>query len=85
LSPALHEAFKDVDSIINLLKKVIHVEEPITIFACLKDDPSFPDRCEMCEIMDKMMDERGLAHLHHAAIPNLVSGNPTSLMSGHYP
>jgi hypothetical protein len=50
LSPAFCEAFENVDGLIDLLEKIVRVEEPIAIFARLEDDPGFPDRCEMCEI-----------------------------------
>jgi hypothetical protein len=42
LSIALSKAFENVDGLINLLKKIVGVEPPITIFASLEDDPGFP-------------------------------------------
>ncbi len=50
LGPALGEAFKDVDGLIDLLQKIVGVEVPIAVFARLEDDPGFPDGCEKCEM-----------------------------------
>jgi hypothetical protein len=46
LSPALGEAFKNVDGLIDLLEKVIGVEPPIAISASLENDSGFPDGYE---------------------------------------
>jgi len=50
LGPALGEAFKDVDGLIDLLQKIVGIKVPIAVFSRLKDDPGFPDGCEKCEI-----------------------------------
>jgi hypothetical protein len=50
LGPALGEAFKDIDGLIDLLEKIVGIKESIAIFARFEDDPGFSDGCEMCEI-----------------------------------
>ena len=50
LSPVLGEAFKNIDRLIDLFEKIISVEESITIFACLENDPGFPEKHQMYEI-----------------------------------
>ena len=45
MSPAIGEAFENVDGVINLLEKVVSVKEPIMILACLENDPGFTGRC----------------------------------------
>jgi hypothetical protein len=46
LSPALGEAFKNVDRLVNLSEKIISIKVPITVFSSLEDNPGFPDKCE---------------------------------------
>jgi hypothetical protein len=46
LSPALGEAFKNVDGLIDLSVKIFGVEVPIAIFSSLEDDSGLPDGCE---------------------------------------
>jgi hypothetical protein len=46
LSPAFGETFKDVDGIIDLSEKVIHIEVAIAIFASLEEDLGFPSGYE---------------------------------------
>jgi hypothetical protein len=50
LSPALGEAFKDIDGLIDLPEKIIGIEVSIAILAHLEDNLGFSDRYEMCEI-----------------------------------
>ena len=50
LSPALGEAFKNIYCLVDLFEEIISIEESIAIFACLEDDPGFPEKHEMCEI-----------------------------------
>ena len=44
--PVSGEPFKDVNSLIHLAEKIVHSEEPIMTFACLKDNLGFPGGCE---------------------------------------
>jgi len=46
LGPALGEAFKDIDGIVDLSEKIVGVEVPIAIFAGLEDNPGLPGECE---------------------------------------
>ena len=50
LGPALGEALKNVDCLIDLSEKIIGIKETIAIFSCLEDDPGFPDGYQRCEI-----------------------------------
>jgi hypothetical protein len=46
LSPALGKTLKDVDGLIDLCEKIVHIEVTITVFARLEDNPGFPNGCE---------------------------------------
>jgi hypothetical protein len=49
LGPAFGATFKDVNGLVDLFEKVLRLEVPVAIFACLEYDPGFPGECEMCE------------------------------------
>jgi hypothetical protein len=53
LSPALGKAFKNVDRLIDLLKKVVGVEISVAIFSSLEDDSGFSNGYE--NELDKCM------------------------------
>ena len=46
MSPALGETLKDVDGLVDLTVKIVRVEVPIAVFACLEDNLGFPGECE---------------------------------------
>src|SRR5258708_5770411 len=56
------ESFEDVDGIIDLVEKVVCIEEPIAILAHLEDNPGFPCECEelkMHKMQCEMRKKRG--------------------------
>jgi len=46
LSPAFCKPFKDVNHLIDLCEKIVCIKVTIAVFACLEDNPGFPDGCE---------------------------------------
>jgi hypothetical protein len=50
LGPALGEAFKNVDRVIDLAKKIVSAEVSIAIFASLEYDSGFPDGIRQMDV-----------------------------------